>query len=880
MKFIVKVPVLAALVILGCYQPLWASLDTTLTVSRHTLPLKQALEELDRQSNYTFSYSSRIPLEQEITFGKTTASLRYFLNHISKEQLVTYREAHNKVFITKAKKRTKVPPSSALVDAALSGYVRDATNGEALIGATVYVQDLEKGTVTNVYGYYVLSLPPGTYTLACSYLGYQTQHFPVQIEADQTLDIELAPEDTQLEEVVISADKMPISVQEIEMSTEKVDIQTIQKMPALLGEVDVIRSIQLLPGVSTVGEGAPGFNVRGGSIDQNLILLDEAPVFSSSHLLGFFSVFNPDAVKDIKLYKGGIPARYGGRLSSVLDVRQKDGNAKRFGAKGGIGLISSRLMVEAPIRKDKGSFMLAGRRSYGDLFLRMSNNEEVNNTIVYFYDLNTKANYKINDRNQLFLSGYFGRDVFSGALDGARFAWGNSTGTLRWNHLFSKKLFANFTAIYSDYNYELGVENTGGSIEAINWRSDITSYSAKGDFSFFPSLNDVVDFGVSGTRYRLNPGDVRIESTATDTENGLKVEEEHAIEAGIYISHDKKLSDRITLEYGLRYTAFLNVGERDVFTYVNGIPSPDNAITDTTSYGSNEIIKFYDGLEPRFAFNYSLNDENAFKLSYNRIFQYMQLVSNTTAATPLDIWTPANRYIRPARVDQVALGYFRTLMQGSVELSAEVYYKYFNDLIDFRNGAELLLNENLETELLSGEGRAYGLELQLKKQTGRWTGWISYTLARTERQVDGINNDQYYPSNYDKPHDVSLVLNYEISPKWNASANFAYMTGRPITYPAGRFEVDGLVVPDYTDRNGARTPDYHRLDLSINYEPSTKPGRRWQSSWNFGVYNVYARRNPYSVFFRQNDINPAATEAVQLSIFANIIPSITYNFTF
>lgn len=857
-----------------------ASLDSEVTLSENTLTLKELLKELDAQSGYTFSYSNRIPLKSKVTFTKKNGPLRYFLDQISREYAIQYKTVNEKVLLLreKEKRAEKMPEEKATI----SGYVTDAATGEELIGATVYVQELGTGTVTNTYGYYSLSVSPGEYTLVLSYIGYQRQSFTVPIEASQTLNIEMTSEEVQLEEIVVTAAESIPEVEEIEMSVAKVDIQTIQKMPALLGEVDVIRSIQLLPGVSTVGEGAPGFNVRGGSIDQNLILLDEAPVFSSSHLLGFFSVFNPDAVKDIKLYKGGIPARYGGRLSSVLDVRQKEGNTKKFGLKGGIGLISSRLLVEGPIQEDKSSFMVAGRRSYGDLFLRLSNNEDINNSIVYFYDLNTKVNYKINDRNRLYLSGYFGRDVFGGAVENVRFAWGNRTGTLRWNHLFSDKLFSNFTAIYSDYNYELGFSDNGGdaTLEEFEWKSGVTNRNLQADFTYFPSPSSTLDFGVSGILYDFNPGSVMIRTSDEPADFPLDIDEEHAIEAAAYIQHEKKFGGRLTLQYGLRYSAFMNVGKREVFEYENNDPSPDNPVTDTVSYATGEIIKFYDGLEPRFSLNYSLSDQVALKASYNRMFQYLQLVSNTTAATPIDIWTPANQYIRPAIVDQVALGYFRNTSDNTFEFSAEVYYKHFQDLIDFRNGAELILNENLETELLEGEGRAYGLELLLKKPRGRWTGWISYTLSRTERQVDGINNNEYYPSNYDKPHDVSLVLNYNINEKWNASANFAYMTGRPMTIPTGRFVYDGIVVPDYTGRNGARTPDYHRLDLSVNYEPPPKPGRRWRNSWNFGLYNVYARRNPYSVFFRPNEDNPNVTEAVQLSIFGNIIPSITYNFTF
>ncbi|MEM9830064.1 MAG: TonB-dependent receptor [Bacteroidota bacterium] len=856
------------------------SLDKEVTLSQPTLTIKELLQELDRQSSYTFSYSNRLPLKAKVSFDKKKGPIRYFLDRISRDHPIQYKTVNEKILLLREKKRAPVKMRQEKVT--ISGYVTDAATGEELIGATVYVQELEIGTVTNVYGYYSLSVPPGEYTIGLSYIGYQRQNLTVPIEESQTLNVEMLSEEVQLQEIVVTAAEVVPEVQEIEMSTAKVDIQTIQKMPALLGEVDVIRSIQLLPGVSTVGEGAPGFNVRGGSIDQNLILLDEAPVFSSSHLLGFFSVFNPDAIKDIKLYKGGIPARYGGRLSSVLDVRQKEGNTKKFGLKGGIGLISSRLLVEGPIQKDKSSFMVAGRRSYGDLFLRLSNNEDINNSIVYFYDLNTKVNYKINDRNRIYLSGYFGRDVFGGAVENLRFDWGNRTGTIRWNHLFNDKLFSNFTAIYSDYNYQLAFadEGTDATLEEFEWQSGVTNRNLQADFTYFPSPSSTIDFGVSGIYYDFNPGSVKIRTSDEPAEFPLDLDEEHAIEAAAYFNHEKKFGDRVTVQYGLRYSAFANVGRRDVFEYQNGNPSPENPVTDTVSYGAGEIIEFYNGWEPRFSINYSLSEQTALKASYNRMFQYIQLVSNTTAATPIDIWAPANQYIRPAIVDQVALGYFRNFRQNTYEFSAEVYYKNFQDLIDFRNGAELILNETLETELLSGTGRAYGLELLLKKREGRWTGWLSYTLARTERQVDGINNNEYYPSNFDKPHDVSLVLNYNISEKWNASANFAYMTGRPTTPPSGRFVYEGIVVPDYTSRNGARTPDYHRLDLSVNYEPPPKPGRRWRNSWNFGVYNVYARRNPYSVFFRPSEENPAITEAVQLSIFANIIPSVTYNFTF
>ena len=849
-----------------------SSLDTVVSLSQPAMTLKEALDTLDAQSDHTFSYSNRLPLETTITFSQTTGPLRYFLDHISQTLSIRYRALNGKILFVRQRETSQLSNKVTL-----SGYLTDAATGEKLIGATVYVQEQEIGTVTNNYGYYALPVPPGTYTLLFSFVGYQSESLPVLIEEGKTMNVALTTTEVQLEEVVVSAAGNVSGVQQTAISTAQVDIQTFRKMPSLLGEVDVMRSVQLLPGVTTAGEGVSGLNVRGGSIDQNLILLDEAPIFNSAHLAGIFSVFNPDAVQQVKLYKGAIPARYGGRLSSVLDVRQKEGNTQRFGGRGGIGLIGSRLLVEGPIVKDKGSFMLAGRRSYTDLLLRALGGGDF---ALYFYDLNTKINYSLNERNHLYLSGYFGRDVFRLTED-MGFAWGNRTSTLRWNHLFNDQLFSNFTAIYSDYTYRLDYADIGPDVEIedLTWTSGITHYHLQSDMTYFLSSGSTVDFGASAILYRFNPGDVNIRAVTTGPEDiSQQVAAEQALEAAVYVNQEKKLGDRVTLQYGLRYGTFLNVGAREVFTYENDDPSPGNAVLDTLSYQVGEIIRSYDGLEPRLSLNYTLSNQVALKASYNRLFQYIQQVSSTTITTPLDIWTPANRYTRPARVDQVAVGYFHHFRQNTIAFSTEVYYKRFQDLMDFRSGADLLLNETLETQLLHGQGRAYGLEMMLRKEQGRWTGWLSYTLSRTERQVDGINNDSYYPTNYDKPHDVSLVLNYQLTPKWNVSTNFAYMTGRPFTLPSGRFSYEGMVVPDYTQRNGARMSNYHRLDLSFNYEPPIRTERRWRNTWTLGVYNLYARRNPYAISFREAN-SSGQTEAVQLSFFG-LIPSLTYNFIF
>lgn len=755
----------------------------------------------------------------------------------------------------------------------LSGHIRDASNGEELIGANIYVIELGTGISTNVYGFYSLSLVPGDYKISFSYLGFQQQTIAISLLKNQVMDLELQAEGIVIDEVVVTAKQEDQNVRNIEMSVENLTAQQIKQIPQVMGEADLIRSIQLLPGVSTVGEGATGFNVRGGNVDQNLILLDEATVYNSSHLFGLFSVFNVDAVKDSKLYKGGIPSKYGGRLSSVLDVRQRDGNRKNFAMNGGIGLLASRLTLEGPIQKNKSSFMIAGRRSYGDLFLKF--NPDLKDNVVYFYDLNTKANFKLSKKDHLYLSGYFGRDVFN-LGDEFSSDWGNATASIRWNHLFSNKLFSNFTAIYSDYGYSFGVPK---GTEAFDWDASIFNYVLKGDFTYFFNPKSKLDFGAEANFYRFHPGRARGLGDASIF-NEINVQHKHALESALYASYEHEPIKNLTLQYGLRFSTFQRLGKENIFVYENDIPTDRTAIVDTIAYGASENITTFSAPEPRFSANYVINNENSIKLSYNRMQQYIHLVSNTTSATPIDIWTPAGSYIDPATVDQIALGYFKNFKDNTYEASVEGFYKDFDHLLDYKDGAELLLNETLETELLSGEGRAYGLELSVRKSKGSVTGWVSYTLSRSERKVPGINGGKYYPSNYDKTHDLSVMAAWKINKKFNLSANFAYASGRPITYPASRYVYDGITVPHYGNRNGARTPNYHRMDIGLQYTPSRKTDKRWKSSWEIGIYNVYARRNAYSIFFRQNENNPLETEAVRLSIFGSMLPYLTYNFSF
>ncbi|PHN06012.1 TonB-dependent receptor [Flavilitoribacter nigricans] len=763
--------------------------------------------------------------------------------------------------------------ASAQEEATLSGHIRDAVSGEELIGANIYVLEAETGASTNAYGFYSLSLDPGNYRVVFSYLGYRSQTVPLSLGESRTFDLELEPEGVLMSEVEVKATAEDRQVESIEMSVDKLNAEQIRRIPQVLGEADLIRSIQLLPGVSTVGEGATGFNVRGGNIDQNLILLDEATVYNSSHLFGLFSVFNVDAIKDSKLYKGGIPAKYGGRLSSVLDVRQRDGNRKKFAATGGIGAIASRLTLEGPIQKDKSSYMIAGRSSYGHLFLKF--NPNLRDNIVYFYDLNAKANFTLGEKDRLYLSGYFGRDVFNFSDDFAS-DWGNASASLRWNHLFSDKLFSNFTAIYSDYDYAFGVPE---GAQAFDWNARINNYLVKGDFSYYLSPKSQLDFGGEANFYRFHPG--RASGLGQGSIfNEIEIPHKYALETALYASFEHQPLRNLTLQYGLRFSAFTRLGKGDILLYENGVPSSPEAVIDTVTYDSWEKIISFSAPEPRFSANYLINDQNSVKLSYNRMQQYIQLVSNTTAATPIDIWTPSDPYIDPATVDQVALGYFRNFGQNVYEVSAEVFYKKFRNLMDYKDGAELLLSDHLETELLSGDGRAYGLELSLRKTAGAVSGWISYTLSRSERKVPGINEDEYYPSNYDKTHDLSVTASWKVNEKWNLSSSFAFATGRPVTYPASRYEYDGITVPHYGERNAHRIPSYHRMDIGVQYTPNKDPDKRWKGTWEFGAYNVYARRNAYSIFFRQNEDNPLQTEAVRFSVFGSVLPYVTYNFSF
>ncbi len=769
----------------------------------------------------------------------------------------------------------------------ISGYVKDKRNGETLIGVTL-IADEKEGTVTNEYGFFSVTLPEGEHRLVFTYVGFESYSLDINLLASQVLAVDMTEASVELAEVVVKANANE-QVQSVEMGVKTLSVQTIKQLPAVIGEADVLRAIQLLPGVSSTSEASSGFNVRGGGADQNLILLDEATIYNATHLFGLFSVFNADALKDVKLYKGGVPAMYGGRLSSVLDIRQKEGNNRKFGGSAGIGLISSRVLLEGPIAKNtegvgKGSFMIAGRRSYVDAFAQLS--KEFRDNKLYFYDLNLKTNIAINDRNKLFLSGYFGRDNFKlPGLVGAK--WGNASGTLRWTSSAGEKWFFQTSLIASQYDYTL--DNLRSGYE-FSWRSDINNFNLRPRATFYLNDRNTIKFGVDAVYYTFKPGQIIPLKNSPIKEKTFQAN--HASEVAFYIDNEQKISPKLSFQYGLRWSNFFRLGAENIRQYETGTPLRydakynaylQNAQIGTRNYGPNELISSDNGIEPRLSLRYLVDPQNAIKLGYNRTYQYIHLISNTTSPTPLDIWTPSGPYIRPQNADQLALGYFFSEKKNAYEISFEIYYKRLNNLTDFVDGADLLFNENIESQIAKGKGRAYGAELQISKNSGRLTGWLSYTLAQSQSKITGINNNQWYATNSDQRHQINLVGFYKLPGRWELGGNFIFGSGRPVTYPSGKYNSNGLVVADFSSRNGGRLPAYHRLDLSATLNP--RKTSRSQGQWVFSIINVYNRLNAASIFFREisevNDVELATgtTEAVKTAFFP-IIPSVSYNFKF
>lgn len=755
----------------------------------------------------------------------------------------------------------------------LSGEVLDAESTETLIGVTLLVPELNTGTVTNAYGFYSLTLPKGNYNLVVQYLGYETQTIPLSLDRNSKSDIRLVPAAENLEEVIVTDDVERINIKKPEMSINRLSASTIQQTPVVFGEPDVLKTIQLLPGVTSAGEGASGFNVRGGAADQNLILLDEASIYNSSHLFGFFSVFNPDAIKDLRLYKGGIPAKYGGRVSSVLDIYQKEGNKQDFKLNGGIGLVASRLLAEGPV--GKGSFLVGGRGTYAHLFLKATDNPNS----AYFYDLNTKISFPINENNKLYLSGYFGRDVFD--VDGSFVnTYGNAVFNLRWNHLFSDRLFSNLSLIYSDYYYGLLLDFAG-----FDWNSGIQNTNLKYDLSYFANEQIKMDFGLQSTFYSFNPG--YIEPARTDS--GILAEQllkKYATEHALYVDVSHNITDQLALQYGLRLNHYVRLGQEGLNTYENNqstIYNTELGIYEkgiiSGTYDQDKSSASYTHLEPRLTLSYAFSN-SAVKLSYNRLNQYLHLISNTSSPTPLDVWAPSGPHLKPQQLDQWAVGYF-TSYENGIDVQLESFYKNVTNRLDYIDGADLVANNAVEQVTLPGDVRAYGVELLVKKSTGRFKSWLAYTWSKSEQQTQGlgmgdpgINQGAWYANAYDKRHDLSISASYTLNAKWSLNANLIYQSGQPTTYPDGQYTFAGLRVPNYGLRNGSRLPDYHRLDISATLKPAIKKGKTRQGQWIFGIYNLYNRKNAASISFRQNR-ETLRNEAVRFSIFG-IVPSVTY----
>lgn len=751
----------------------------------------------------------------------------------------------------------------------VSGYIKDAVNGEMLIGATIYVEELKTGTSSNAYGYYSLRIPPGKYTLSYSYIGYETHKMNVDLKGDVSSNIEMSPSQQNIGEVVIKGERIDANVKKAEMSVAKLDMVTIKKIPALMGEVDLIKVIQMLPGVLPTSEGTSGFSVRGGGNDQNLVILDEATVYNASHLMGFFSVFNNDAIRDVKLYKGDIPANYGGRLSSVLDVRMKEGNNKKLSATGGIGLISSRLTLEGPIGSEKTSFLISGRRSYADLFFVLANDTGLKKSTMYFYDLNLKVNHQLNENNRLFLSAYLGRDKF-GQKGLSNFSFGNQTVTLRWNHLFSKQLFSNFTAIRAKYDYALSSDEASITY---NWNSSLLDYTLKLDFNYYPDPNNEIKFGISSTYHDINPCNAWMEN-----ENGkitIPYSKNYELEYAFYVANQQKIGEKLILKYGLRYSLFQNLGKATVYKFDN-----EYEVFDTLNYPSGKVFHTYQGVEPRFGLNYILNDRSSIKAGYSRTFQYMQQASNSNGGMPLDVWFPASPNIRPQKADQFSIGYFRNFRDNMIETSIEAFYKKMYDVIDFKDHAELLMNPRMEGEVRTGEAQAYGMEFLVRKNEGKISGWVSYTLSKARRKIPEINNGRSYNSPYDKPHTINIVLNYQLSVRSQFAMSWVYATGTPMTIPVGSFKYGNTVNKIYADRNEYRMRDYHRLDISYTLAGRDRPGRWWHGEWNFSMYNVYGRHNDWVINFGQDEKDPSKVVATRWYLPFLFFPSITYNFHF
>ncbi|WP_083251987.1 TonB-dependent receptor [Pedobacter steynii] len=849
-------------------------LDKKISINIQNEVIKTSLDKISRASGIKFTYNEQVANSKiKISAHAENKSLNEILTTAFSNQPFKFSELDKEIYIRydaeKAKKFTADPaanPAASQEKHTISGTISSSKTGETLIAATIRVSGSKLATMSNEYGFYSLSIPKGNYSLEFSAIGSGTLKKTVELNKPTTLNIALDDDANELETVTISAATAKRNIDNPQMGMERLNISETKNIPVVLGERDVIKTLQLLPGVKSSGDGTGGLFVRGGSADQNMILLDEAPVYNASHLLGFFSTFNSDAIKNVTLYKSGMPAQYGGGLSSVMDVRMNDGNNQKFGVSGGVGLIAARLNVEGPIQKDKSSFLISARRTYLDAFLKLSSDSTVKNSQLYFYDINAKANYILGDKDRLFVSAYLGRDVL-GADKLAGIDWGNITSTVRWNHIFNSKLFSNTSLIFSNYDYKIKVDQDESSLSLF---SQIKDWNFKQDLQWYVNDKNTLSFGLNAIYHTIKPGEVRAEGNSGMVSQDLQ--NRYSLENAIYASNTWKVNDAISLTYGLRLSAFSILGKGDYYTINDA-----GAVTGQTSYKKGEVVKTYFNLEPRIAAAFQLTESTAIKASYVRNAQNLHLISNSNASSPTDRWVASTNIIKPETSDQVSLGYYKNLSENAYELTVEAYYKDLKNQVDYRNGADIYTNKPIETQLLFGKGRAYGIEWLFKKKTGKFTGWVAYTLSKSERLVNGINNNEWYNTRQDKTHDISIVTMYQLSKKWSVSANWVFATGNAVTFPNAKYTLLGESYYYYSNRNADRMPAYHRLDIGATR--ILKKRKNFSSELNFSLFNAYGRANAYRIKFREKENDATKTEAVKTTLF-RFVPSVSYDFKF
>jgi hypothetical protein len=853
------------------------SQKVTITVDQNA-SLKEFFKQIENQTDFKFAFTDQIDTNQKYFSQRktyTNIEIKDLIGELNNSSSVQFSIAGNNIFVKqKSFKATKKKNK-------LTGQILD-DNREPVIGANVYITELATGATTDRNGMYAIELDKGTYTVVISYVGLKNKEKQITIADDVRLNFNMESDSQQLDQVIVTNSKA-VDVRNTQMSVNKLSMEEIKRIPVAMGEPDPLKSLLTLPGVTNAGEASSGFNVRGGAADQNLILLDGAPVYGDSHMFGFFSVFNADVVSSLDLYKGGIPSKFGGRVSSVLDVNQQTGDFENYKVNGGIGLISSRLLAQGPIVKGKGSFIIAGRASYAHLFLKLADNKNS----AMFYDINAKLNYRLGANNSIAFSGYLGNDVFD-ISDRFSSTFGNKMGILSWKHKFSDNLNTNLSAFYSDYNFNLGI-----TPEKFEWDNTITTYGIKNNWNHSLSDKLKLNYGFDGQYYNFNPGTVK--PTTSDSQfNYKQLDKKYAFESSVYLDFEHQITEKLNLRYGLRYSMFYRLGGEDISIYEDGKAVVYNPIYNiyqegtpigTKSYGSGETISKFNNLEPRAALSYAFNENTSVKASYNRMAQYIHMLSNTQSPLPMNIWTPSGPFAKPQLLDQYAAGFFKNFRDGDYSFEGELFYKKIKNRIDYIDGADILANNNIEQVILSGKARSYGMELLFRKNAGDFTGWVSYTLSRAEQKTPGrtpeepgIANGDWYLSGYDKLHNLSIVGNYEYSPKWSFNANFSLQSGQPVTYANGYYEFGGINIPNFSLRNENRLPIYHHLDLAATYTPKPDKKKGWQSYWVFSIYNIYNRKNAASMTFATNE-DTGANETKRLSIFG-IVPGISYNFKF